>query len=89
MSAFYVYASAAWQYKPSSNIGGDEYMNGPYKCLNGTSPCAGDLVDWPRNNRDNYSCEDIAHSIVSTVVSRDPLSPLATTLADRLVYMAY
>jgi hypothetical protein len=53
--------------KPSSNLGGDEYMNGPFKCLNGTSPCAGDLVDWPRNNRDNYSCEDIATPVVSTV----------------------
>ena len=29
--------------KPSANIAGDGYSNGPYKCLNGTSPCAGDL----------------------------------------------
>lgn len=53
--------------KPSSNIAGDNYMNGPFACQNGTSPCAGDLVDWPRSSRDNYSCEDVTTPIVSTV----------------------
>ena len=53
--------------KPSQNIAGDDYMNGDFKCLNGTSPCAGDLVDWARNSRDNYSCEGLSQPIVSTV----------------------
>jgi hypothetical protein len=53
--------------KPSQNIAGDDYMNGDFKCLNGTSPCAGDLVDWARNSRDNYSCEGLSQPIASTV----------------------
>ena len=44
-----------------------DYMNGDFKCLGGSSPCAGDLVDWARNSRDNYSCEGLSQPVVSTV----------------------
>ena len=44
--------------KPSLNV------PGPAGCLNGTSPCAGDLVDWPPAARDGYV---LAGNNVSTV----------------------
>lgn len=51
-------ASVGLLVKPSKNV------NGLNSCLNGTSPCAGDLIDWPRNNRDGYM---LANNTISAV----------------------